>query len=113
MSDEDEQDPSGGEHAVIVYFNNYGSRNLDRLFALEDRLIEAVEGAALGIFDGNEIAVDGTDGSLYLYGPDAREIFDAILPILLETPFTRDGRVELWFGLAYGDGVASKSIQLR
>lgn len=60
--------PSSAEHGVIVHFY-YGSRDLTGLYALEDRLERAISAAGVGEFDGNEIAVDGSDGYLYMYGP--------------------------------------------
>jgi hypothetical protein len=69
------------EHAVIVYFQ-YGSTNLQPLFDLEDRLGTAIASAKAGKFDGDETAADGSDGYLYMYGPDADNLFKAVHPIL-------------------------------
>lgn len=69
------------EHAVIVAFE-YGDTDLDSLFELEDQLSDAIENAGVGEFDGNEIAANGTDGTLYMYGPDADKLFEAIKPVL-------------------------------
>lgn len=63
--------PSEGrpvEQAVIIHFA-YGSKDLQRLFALETRLEAAIAKAGVGQYDGNEVAVDGNDGYLYMYGP--------------------------------------------
>jgi hypothetical protein len=76
------------EHAVIVKFQ-YGSTDLSRLFVLEDQLIAAIENAGVGEFDGNEVATDGSDGLLYMYGPDADRLFDAVQPVLAACPFMR------------------------
>ncbi|MDQ2696189.1 MAG: hypothetical protein M3Z21_12575, partial [Pseudomonadota bacterium] len=54
----------GPEHAVLVCFE-YGSTDLSRLFALEEQLEQVIGAAAVGEFDGNEIAADGSDGVLY------------------------------------------------
>src|SRR4030095_10580558 len=56
------------EHAVIVYFQ-YGSTDLSRLTALEEEISQAIAAAGVGEFDGNEVATDGSDGFLYMYGP--------------------------------------------
>lgn len=69
------------EQAVIVKFE-YGSTNLDALFELEDQLESELEGGVAGEYDGHEIAVDGSDGLLYLYGPDADVLFAAVRPTL-------------------------------
>jgi hypothetical protein len=53
------------EHAVIVNFT-YAGESPDPLFALEDRLREAIDAAGVGEFDGNELASDLSDGTLYM-----------------------------------------------
>jgi hypothetical protein len=99
------------EHAVLVYFDDYGGGDLSRLFALEKRLEEAVAAAKVGVLDGNEIAVDGSDGTLYLYGPDGDKLFAAIRPILEATDFTRTARVVVRYGPPE-DGVREQEVVL-
>jgi len=88
---------SSPEHSVIVDFY-YGSRDLQRLFDLEDELDRAITSAGVGEYDGNEIAVDGGDASLYMYGPDADRLFAVVRPILETTDFTRGARAHLRYG---------------
>ncbi|MHC4796142.1 MAG: hypothetical protein ACYTF1_05815 [Planctomycetota bacterium] len=57
------------EHAVVIHFE-YGSTDLSRLFELGDKLESAIAEAGVGEFDGNEVATDGSDGFLYMYGPE-------------------------------------------
>jgi hypothetical protein len=85
------------EHAVIVRFQ-YGSTDLQRLFDLEERLEQAISAAGVGEFDGNDIAQDGSDGCLYMYGPDADTLFNAIGPVLQATDFMRGASVTLRYG---------------
>ena len=85
------------QHAVLVRFA-YGNTDLSRLFALEERLEEAIVKGGVGEFDGNEVATDGSDGTLYMYGPDADALFAAVRPILLATEFTRGARATLRYG---------------
>ena len=85
------------EQAVIVQFN-YGSKDLSRLFQLEDELEKAIGSAKVGVFDGDEVAVDGSDGSLYMYGPDADRLFGVIEPILKSSAFMRGARVTRRYG---------------
>jgi hypothetical protein len=59
-SAEPESKPAS-EHAVVVHFS-YGSTDLSLLFELEEKLEAAIAKAAAGEFDGNEVAVDGSDG---------------------------------------------------
>jgi hypothetical protein len=92
-------DEPAPEHAVIVNFE-YGSTDLDPMFALEARLEEAISAAGAGEFDGNEIATDGSDGSFYMYGPDADRLFAAVRPVLESAGFMQGARVKLRYGKA-------------
>ncbi|MES2773276.1 MAG: hypothetical protein V4722_03780 [Bacteroidota bacterium] len=85
------------EQAVIVKFN-YGIQGLDSLFILEDQLEKVFEETQLGEYDGNDIAIDNSDGNLYMYGPDAENIFNAIKPVLKLTPFMKGAKVTLRYG---------------
>ena len=58
------------EQAVIVEFK-YGLSNLEALFDLEEKLHQAIETADVGEYDGNAVATDLSDGTLYMYGPSA------------------------------------------
>ena len=98
------------EQAVIVRFE-YGSTDLTRLFALEEQLEQAIRAAAVGEFDGNEVAADGSDGSLYMYGPDADALFAAVRPTLEATAFMSGARVTLRYGPPE-DGVREAEIEL-
>ena len=85
------------EQAVIIRFS-YGSTDLSRLFALEDKLIEALEKAGTGDYDGNEVAADGSDGFLYMYGPDADALFKTVKPILATVDFMKGATATLRYG---------------
>ena len=98
------------EHTVIVHFP-YGSTDLSRLFALEDKLIEALEKAGTGEFDGNEVAADGSDGFLYMYGPDADELFKTIKPILESVDFMKSATARLRYGPPE-DGVREMEVAI-
>ena len=88
---------ANSDHAVIVHFL-YGSTDLSRVYALEDELVEALEMAEAGEFDGNEMAADGSDGYLYMYGPDADILFNAIKPVLESADFMKNAKAKLRFG---------------
>jgi hypothetical protein len=98
------------EHAVLVQFA-YGSTDLSRLFALEDRLEEAIVGAGVGEFDGNEVAADGSHGTLYMYGTDADALFAVVRPALEATDFMRGACVRLRYGPPE-DGVREAEVDL-
>lgn len=88
---------SDPDQAVIVAFK-YGSTNLDPIFKLEEELEQAITQASAGEFDGNEIAADGTDGTFYMYGPDAESLFACIRPVLEACPFMDGAIVRLRYG---------------
>lgn len=98
------------EHAVIVHFR-YGSTDLQPLFELEARLEAAISKAEAGEYDGNEVAVDGSDGYLYMYGPDADRLFEVVRTILENTSFMRDAVVRKRYGPP-GDGVKEHVIKI-
>lgn len=85
------------EHAVIIKFE-YGSTDLEPLFELEGQLEALLEDGVHGEYDGNEIAVDGSDGFLYLYGPDAENLYNAIKPILLASTAIKNAVATLRYG---------------
>lgn len=85
------------EHAVIVYFM-YNDKNLNRLFALEDRLETTILKAKVGELDGNEVAVGGGDARIYMYGPDAGRLYKVIESVLKSTPFMRGAKAQLRYG---------------
>ena len=85
------------EHAVIVHFL-FGLNDLSPIFALEDQLESAISNAGVGEYDGNELAADGSDGILYMYGPDGDRLFDVIRPILELSPFMKGAKVIIRYG---------------
>ena len=99
------------EHAVIVAFD-YASDTLEQLHALEERLRDAIDEAGVGEFDGNEIASDLSDGTLYMYGPDADALFKVVKPILLDASCLRRASATLRFGPPE-DGVSEREETLR
>jgi hypothetical protein len=69
------------EHAVLVHLKN---TNLDGVIAIEDSLEPAIAEAGVGEYDGNEVAVDGSEAILYAYGPDADALWNVMRPIVLK-----------------------------
>lgn len=96
------------QHAVMVRFD-YGQTDLSRLFQLEDQLTEAIEAAGAGMFDGDEIATDGSDGTLFMYGPDADKLFEVVRPVLASTDVIRNIVATLRYGPP-GDGVKQREV---
>ena len=85
------------EHEVVIDFF-YGSTNYQHVYALEDLIRHAIIDAAVGKFDGHDIAEDGSDISLYMYGPDAEALYRVISPVLAESAILRGATVTLWYG---------------
>jgi hypothetical protein len=96
------------EHALIIRFD-YGQTDLDPLYELEDKLIAAIESANVGQFDGNEVAMDGSDGTLYMYGPDADRLFEAVKPVLATATCIRNAIATLRYGPPE-DGVKQREV---
>jgi hypothetical protein len=98
-------------HALIVHFD-YGSTELDDLFELQEQLSAAVDAAGVGEVDGHEIALDGSDGFYYLYGPSADALFNAVWPILSTTDKVRQPVVTLRYGEASDPSAVERVIDL-
>lgn len=82
------------DHAVIAHLRlsdrSFGSETeRAALYLLEDRLAAAIERASAGEFDGNEFG--GGECTLYMYGPDADALYNAIVPVLQMNPLARGG----------------------
>ena len=99
------------EQAVIVRFQ-YGQSDLSSLFELEDELIEAIEAAEAGEFDGNEVAADGSDGTLYMYGPDADRLFEVVRPVHVSASCIRDAVATIRYGPPE-DGVKEREVTIE
>lgn len=85
------------KHSVIINFY-YGYQELDELHNLESKLRILLFDKGVGELDGHEINMDGSDGTLFLYGHNAEELYKTIEPVLLSTPFMKKAEVYLRFG---------------
>jgi N12 class adenine-specific DNA methylase len=99
------------EEAVIVHFD-YGQKDWSRFFEFEKTLEEAIAKAAVGDYDGNELATDGSDGSMYMYGPDADALFAIIKPRLMSASFLRNVVVTLRYGAVTDPTTREKKLRL-
>ena len=97
------------EHSVIVQFTYY-KEDLAPLHRLEEQLEKVVNKTGVGEYDGHEIAVDLSDGALFMYGPNAENLFKAVKPILEQTDFTKGAIATLMFG---GHGSGAKEIEIQ
>jgi hypothetical protein len=85
------------EQAVLVHFE-YGHSDWAPFLSFEKGLEDAIAKSGSGQYDGNELAVDGSDGTLYMYGPDADKLFAVAKPILLSTALLKNVVVTLRYG---------------
>ncbi|HWE22083.1 MAG TPA: hypothetical protein VG758_33720 [Hyphomicrobiaceae bacterium] len=104
------------QQALIIYLDAIGERAdemgleaLDALLALQEDLAQAIEPAGIGEVDGNEIAMDDSEGSLYAYGPDAKAMLQAALPVICRSPLAAGGQVYLRYG---DDGAVEETFRL-
>jgi hypothetical protein len=81
------------EHCVQVFLKlstEHGSeKELDRISTLTDKLADAIEKHEAGEFDGDEYG--GGHCRLFMYGPDADKLFDAIKKPLLASALCKGG----------------------
>lgn len=68
-----------------------------------------IEREHLGEYDGHEMAVDYSDGYIYMYGPDAELLFNGIKETLEQTGFMQGAKAKLRFGPPE-DGVKETTI---
>ncbi|HRY07213.1 MAG TPA: hypothetical protein P5114_08835 [Hyphomicrobiaceae bacterium] len=105
--------------ALIIRFDDYTARfaigdSVDPtpLVALADQLDGILTADALGQLDGYEIADDGSVASIYLYGANARAMYDAVKDIIQTSPVTRGGMAFLYFGNVMDEATKVEEIPL-
>jgi hypothetical protein len=88
--------------AVIIHLDSAaapGGKLTPAVLAdLEENLGAIINRLGLGEFDGDEIAVDGSAATLYMYGPEADRLFSGIESTLRASQLSRKARVELRYG---------------
>jgi hypothetical protein len=88
------------EHSVQVVLplsSEHGSDDeMDAVHELTDKLDEAIEAAEAGELDGDEFG--GGICRLYLYGPDADKLFEAIKEPLFASPLSKGGHAIKRYG---------------
>jgi hypothetical protein len=99
------------EQAVMVHFD-YGSTDWAPFFVFEKKLSAAIDSSGEGDYDGNELAVDGSDGTLYMYGPGADKVIAVALPLLQACPLLKNVTVILVYGKLGDKSVLRKSFAL-
>ncbi len=99
------------KHSVIIQFR-YGLEELDPLHQLEMELTKLISEKGVGEYDGHEIAMDLSDGFLYMYGPNAEALFKGVQPLLERTEFMKGAIANLRFGPPE-EGVSEIEVKLR
>jgi hypothetical protein len=84
-------------HSIIIEFQ-YGMDSLEPLFQLEDELRTVVEANGAGRVDGHEIAMDDSDGRIFLYAESASAVMQIIEPVLAKYSFLKGARITMRFG---------------
>jgi len=95
------------KHSIVISFD-YGIDTLDPLHQLGDRLTYLLDKSGEGYYDGHEIAMDDSDGSIYIYARNAEKIYKLIEPVLFEVEWMNGATVHLQFGRVED---SAKSIQ--
>lgn len=105
--------------ALIVRFDDYASRfsseqgiDLQPLVLLSDHLDGVLTADGLGEMDGYELADDGSVGTIYLYGEDARAMYETVKNTLEASPVTRGGMAFLYFGDVTDDATKVDEIEI-
>jgi hypothetical protein len=83
------------QHCVKVVLPFLGS-DLSPLFRLEEQLMEAIKKSGAGEFDGNDVGQG--QAVLYMYGPDADALYEAVAPVLHGSGLLKGGTVIRRYG---------------
>jgi hypothetical protein len=80
----------GTQVRIVV---GYGNRDLTSLHQLEDELEAAAKAANVGELDGDEVALDGSQASIYMTARHADLLIKTIRPVLQAHEFARDAHI--------------------
>lgn len=82
------------QDSVIISFGKFNG--LDEIHELDMKFFESIP-KEIGRYDGHEIAMDDSHGTLFAYGNNAEKLFKTMQPILNEFDFLNEARVYLCF----------------
>ncbi|MES2807138.1 MAG: hypothetical protein V4619_00840 [Bacteroidota bacterium] len=100
-----------GLQGVIIEFN-YGLKEDKPFYELSDKLRALVDESGLGFYDGHEMNIDNSNGSFYLYGLDAKKLYEVVKKTIKETSFMAGANVMLQLG-SPKNGVKTVSFNLN
>ncbi|WP_420318716.1 hypothetical protein [Ekhidna sp.] len=69
------------DHSIVVYFEGW-INSLEPIHRLSEELRELLDSNENASFDGHEIAMDGSHGTLYFYCEDSQVLWEIIKPTL-------------------------------
>lgn len=69
------------EQSLVVSFKGW-INSLEPIHRLSEQLNKLLDESSLGVFDGHEIALDGSHGQLFFYGTDVKGLLDFVKPTL-------------------------------
>ncbi len=90
-----EEDCFVEKDVVIISFNE-SFNGLDEIHKLDIKLFDSIP-SNIGSYDGHEVAMDDSHGTLFAYGYNAEELFKTMEPILKEFDFLKEASVYLRF----------------
>ena len=86
-----------GEHAVLLH--GFGlDGEVQEMHDLQDELERAIKRAKAGMLDGDEFG--GGECVVFLYGPDADALWEAVAPVLEKRPFRKGSYAVRRYGSA-------------
>jgi hypothetical protein len=85
------------QQSLIIVFN-YGLEDDEPFYELSNRLRELVEESGFGEYDGHGMAIDNSEGSFFMYAPDAKKLYEVIRGTIEKIPFLAGANIRLRFG---------------
>ncbi|TKC86844.1 hypothetical protein FAZ69_19585 [Trinickia terrae] len=82
-----------GEETQVAIVVGYHDRNLASLHQLEDELDAVARAAHTGELDGDEVALDGSQVSIYMTARQVDLLIKTIRPVLKAHEFSRNARI--------------------
>jgi hypothetical protein len=76
------QSVAAEQQTLLVTIRLSSDSDVERVYALEDKISTVLKKASAGEFDGDEFG-KGTC-TLYMYGPSAQRLFDVVIPLIKE-----------------------------
>lgn len=103
------------QHAVLIYLKLSDSKfgtaeERDAIHALSDSLEAEIKKANVGEFDGDEFGQGQC--TLFMYGPDADALFQAVDSIIRNSPLSKGGHVIKRYGDAGDTNAKTERLQL-